>query len=40
MITIQASLPNKAYELYPGMFARITIMLSEEKSVVVLPQMQ
>lgn len=37
-ILVQATIPNKNLELYPGMFALIKVWLKEQKNVVILPQ--
>lgn len=37
-ILIQATLPNKELQLYPGMYAFVKVLLREHKNVVTLPQ--
>jgi membrane fusion protein (multidrug efflux system) len=37
-ILIQATIPNKNLQLYPGMYAFVKILLREHKNVVTLPQ--
>lgn len=37
-ILIQASIPNKKLQLYPGMFAQVRIWLHERNHVITLPQ--
>ncbi len=37
-ITVQATIPNPYEELYPGLFARIKVILAAKKNVVVLSQ--
>jgi membrane fusion protein (multidrug efflux system) len=37
-ILIQATLPNQDLQLYPGMFANVTIWMQEQKNVITLPQ--
>jgi membrane fusion protein (multidrug efflux system) len=37
-ILVQATIPNKNLQLYPGMFALVNIWLREQKNVIVLPQ--
>ncbi len=37
-ILIQATIPNKNLELYPGMFAFVKIWLREQNDVIILPQ--
>jgi membrane fusion protein (multidrug efflux system) len=37
-ILVQATLPNKDNQLYPGMFASVEVLLREQKNVITLPQ--
>lgn len=37
-ILIQATIPNKNLQLYPGMYAFVKILLKEQKNVIILPQ--
>lgn len=37
-ILIQATVPNKDLQLYPGMFADVTIWLQQQKNIITLPQ--
>ncbi len=37
-ILIQGTVPNAAYLLYPGMFARVQVLLPKQSNVVVVPQ--
>lgn len=37
-ILIQATIPNKGMQLYPGMYSFVKVLLREHKNVVVLPQ--
>jgi membrane fusion protein (multidrug efflux system) len=37
-ILIQATIPNKELQLYPGMFAQVKILLRVNKNVITLPQ--
>jgi membrane fusion protein (multidrug efflux system) len=37
-ILVQATIPNKNLQLYPGMFALVKVLLREQKNVVTLPQ--
>lgn len=37
-ILVQATIPNKNLQLYPGMFALVRIWLNDKKNVITLPQ--
>ena len=37
-ISVQATIPNKDYRLYPGSFADVRIYLPEQQSVIAVPQ--
>jgi len=37
-ILVEATIPNKSQQLYPGMFAQVKVMLRQEKNVIALPQ--
>lgn len=37
-ILVQATIPNKEFQLYPGMFSMVKIYLRERKNVLTLPQ--
>lgn len=37
-ILIQATIPNKEMQLYPGMFAQVKVVLRANKNVITLPQ--
>ncbi len=37
-ILVQATIPNKDFQLYPGMYALVKVLLREHKDVVTLPQ--
>lgn len=37
-ILVQATIPNKDSQLYPGMFALVNVMQREQKNVITLPQ--
>lgn len=37
-VLVQATIPNENLELYPGMYGLVTVWLSEQKNIIVVPQ--